>query len=922
MATNILTKIFGSRNDRLVKQYRKTVERINALEPTFEQLDDDALKAKTQEFKNRIAAGESLDALLPEAFATVREGSKRVMKMRHFDVQLLGGMALHNGKIAEMRTGEGKTLTATLPVYLNALTGKGVHVVTVNDYLANRDAQWMGRLYSFLGLEVGINLPNMPREEKQAAYQADITYGTNNEYGFDYLRDNMVYEVQDRVQRGLNYAIVDEVDSILIDEARTPLIISGQAEDHTTTYIAMNKVVPLMTRQEGEADPRTGEGITKPGDFTVDEKSHQVFLTEQGHETAERLLVAHGLLAEGASLYDPANISLMHHLYAALRANNLYHRDQHYVVQDGDIVIVDEFTGRLMSGRRWSEGLHQAVEAKEGVDIQAENQTLASITFQNYFRLYGKLSGMTGTADTEAYEFQEIYGLETTVIPPNRPSRRDDQLDRVYKTTKEKYAAAIQDIRECYERGQPVLVGTTSIENSEIIDELLNKEKLPHQVLNAKQHAREADIVAQAGRLKMITIATNMAGRGTDIVLGGNVEKSIEAVRANDALDAAAKEAEITRLRAEWAQEHEQVAQLGGLRIIATERHESRRIDNQLRGRSGRQGDPGSSRFYLSLDDSLMRIFAGDRVRAIMDRLKMPEGEAIEAGIVTRSIESAQRKVEARNFDVRKQLLEYDDVSNDQRKVIYQQRNEILDATDLTPQISGLREGSFTDLTRQYVPAESVEEQWDIPALEKVLHEEWHLELPLTKDIEAATAITDHEIVEKVVHAANEAYAAKLAQIGGEGFTQFERMVLLQSIDSHWREHLSALDYLRQGIHLRGYAQKQPKQEYKREAFELFGQLLDQVKDEVTRTLMTVRVQSGDQIGEAAQAMENRAESSIVNVTYTAPTESGEVETRAAPAVAAAAAGANAFAGMRVGRNDPCPCGSGKKFKACHGQLA
>ena len=922
MATNILTKIFGSRNDRLVKQYRKTVERINALEPTFEQLDDDALKAKTQEFKNRIAAGESLDALLPEAFATVREGSKRVMKMRHFDVQLLGGMALHNGKIAEMRTGEGKTLTATLPVYLNALTGKGVHVVTVNDYLANRDAQWMGRLYSFLGLEVGINLPNMPREEKQAAYQADITYGTNNEYGFDYLRDNMVYEVQDRVQRGLNYAIVDEVDSILIDEARTPLIISGQAEDHTTAYIAMNKVVPLMTRQEGEADPRTGEGITKPGDFTVDEKSHQVFLTEQGHETAERLLVAHGLLAEGASLYDPANISLMHHLYAALRANNLYHRDQHYVVQDGDIVIVDEFTGRLMSGRRWSEGLHQAVEAKEGVDIQAENQTLASITFQNYFRLYGKLSGMTGTADTEAYEFQEIYGLETTVIPPNRPSRRDDQLDRVYKTTKEKYAAAIQDIRECYERGQPVLVGTTSIENSEIIDELLNKEKLPHQVLNAKQHAREADIVAQAGRLKMITIATNMAGRGTDIVLGGNVEKSIEAVRANDALDAAAKEAEITRLRAEWDQEHEQVAQLGGLRIIATERHESRRIDNQLRGRSGRQGDPGSSRFYLSLDDSLMRIFAGDRVRAIMDRLKMPEGEAIEAGIVTRSIESAQRKVEARNFDVRKQLLEYDDVSNDQRKVIYQQRNEILDATDLTPQISGLREGSFTDLTRQYVPAESVEEQWDIPALEKVLHEEWHLELPLTKDIEAASAITDEEIVEKVVHAANEAYAAKLAQVGGEGFTQFERMVLLQSIDSHWREHLSALDYLRQGIHLRGYAQKQPKQEYKREAFELFGQLLDQVKDEVTRTLMTVRVQSGDQIGEAAQAMENRAESSIVNVTYTAPTESGEVETRAAPAVAAAAAGANAFAGMRVGRNDPCPCGSGKKFKACHGQLA
>ena len=918
MATNILTKIFGSRNDRLVKQYRKTVERINALEPTFEQLDDDALKAKTQEFKNRIAAGESLDALLPEAFATVREGSKRVMKMRHFDVQLLGGMALHNGKIAEMRTGEGKTLTATLPVYLNALTGKGVHVVTVNDYLANRDAQWMGRLYSFLGLEVGINLPNMPREEKQAAYQADITYGTNNEYGFDYLRDNMVYEVQDRVQRGLNYAIVDEVDSILIDEARTPLIISGQAEDHTTTYIAMNKVVPLMTRQEGEADPRTGEGITKPGDFTVDEKSHQVFLTEQGHETAERLLVAHGLLAEGASLYDPANISLMHHLYAALRANNLYHRDQHYVVQDGDIVIVDEFTGRLMSGRRWSEGLHQAVEAKEGVDIQAENQTLASITFQNYFRLYGKLSGMTGTADTEAYEFQEIYGLETTVIPPNRPSRRDDQLDRVYKTTKEKYAAAIQDIRECYERGQPVLVGTTSIENSEIIDELLNKEKLPHQVLNAKQHAREADIVAQAGRLKMITIATNMAGRGTDIVLGGNVEKSIEAVRANDALDAAAKEAEITRLRAEWDQEHEQVAQLGGLRIIATERHESRRIDNQLRGRSGRQGDPGSSRFYLSLDDSLMRIFAGDRVRAIMDRLKMPEGEAIEAGIVTRSIESAQRKVEARNFDVRKQLLEYDDVSNDQRKVIYQQRNEILDATDLTPQISGLREGSFTSLARQYVPAESVEEQWDLAGLEKVLADEWQVSIALQQMVQGSSAITDDEILEKVLAAAHASFDAKVAQVGRENFTQFERMVLLQSFDSNWRDHLSALDYLRQGIHLRGYAQKQPKQEYKREAFELFRQLIDLVKNEVTKILMTVQVQSQAQLDQAAQEMESRGES-IANVTYTAPTETGEVEST----VDAQTVGQQALPeGMRVGRNDPCPCGSGKKYKQCHGKLA
>ncbi|MFZ9666325.1 MAG: preprotein translocase subunit SecA, partial [Limnohabitans sp.] len=674
MAFNLLTKIFGSRNDRLLKQYRKTVERINALESSLESLSDDELRGKTDLFRQRLAQGATLDELLPEAFAVVREGSKRVMRMRHFDVQLMGGMALHQGKIAEMRTGEGKTLTATLPVYLNALSGNGVHVVTVNDYLAQRDAQWMGRLYNFLGLSVGINLPQMSREDKQAAYRSDITYGTNNEYGFDYLRDNMVYEPADRVQRALSYAIVDEVDSILIDEARTPLIISGQAEDHTAMYKAINLVVPNLTRQIGEADPRTGEGVITPGDFTVDEKSNQVFLTEQGHETAERLLSSQGLLPEGASLYDPSHISLMHHLYAALRAHNIYHRDQHYVVQNGEIVIVDEFTGRLMSGRRWSDGLHQAVEAKEGVQIQAENQTMASITFQNYFRLYGKLSGMTGTADTEAYEFQEIYGLETVIIPPNRPSSRDDQLDRVYKTTQEKYNAAIEDIRECHERGQPVLVGTTSIENSELIAQLLTQAKLPHQVLNAKQHAREADIVAQAGAPKSITIATNMAGRGTDIVLGGNVEKAVAAVEADESLDAAARETRIAALREQWKKDHEFVVAQGGLRIIATERHESRRIDNQLRGRSGRQGDPGSSRFFLSLDDPLMRIFAGERVKAIMDRLKMPEGEAIEAGMVTRSIESAQRKVEARNFDIRKQLLEYDDVSNDQRKVIYQQR--------------------------------------------------------------------------------------------------------------------------------------------------------------------------------------------------------------------------------------------------------
>ena len=924
MATNFLTKIFGSRNDRLLKQYRNTVVRINAMEVELERLTDEGLRAKTQEFKDRVTGGEALEDMLAEVFAVVREGSKRVMKMRHFDVQLLGGMSLHFGKISEMGTGEGKTLTATLPVYLNALTGRGVHVVTVNDYLASRDAQWMGKLYNFLGLSVGINLPQMPREEKQAAYRADITYGTNNEFGFDYLRDNMVYEVADRVQRGLNYAIVDEVDSILIDEARTPLIISGQAEDHTSLYLAINKMVPKLTRQEGEADPRTGEGVTKPGDFTLDEKSHQVFLTEQGHESAERILFEMGLIPEGATLYDPANITLMHHLYAALRANHLYHRDQHYVVQADEIVIVDEFTGRLMTGRRWSDGLHQAVEAKEGVAIQPENQTLASITFQNYFRLYGKLAGMTGTADTEAYEFQEIYGLETVVMPHNRPSRREDQLDRVYKTTREKYEAAIKDIQECHERGQPVLVGTTSIENSEIISALLDKEKLTHQVLNAKQHAREAEIVAQAGRPKMITIATNMAGRGTDIVLGGNIEKLVQAIDEDPALDELTRAQRIAELRAQWTRDHESVTAVGGLRIIATERHESRRIDNQLRGRSGRQGDPGSSRFYLSLDDALMRIFAGDRVKAIMDRLKMPDGEAIEAGIVTRSIESAQRKVEARNFDMRKQLLEYDDVSNDQRKVIYQQRNSILDATDLTAQIAALREGSFADLVRQYLPAESVEEQWDIATLEKVLADEWQITLGLQETVQSATAISDEDILEKVQAAANEAFAAKVDLIGGENFTQFERMVLLQSIDTHWREHLSALDYLRQGIHLRGYAQKQPKQEYKREAFELFGQLLDSVKNEVTKILMTVRIQSGEQLGQAAQEMESRAES-ISNVTYTAPTETGEVQTtldaetvlRRSGTAAAPAAGRV----PRVGRNEPCPCGSGKKYKQCHGKL-
>ncbi|HNG66737.1 MAG TPA: preprotein translocase subunit SecA [Thauera aminoaromatica] len=914
MLPKLLTSIFGSRNDRLLKQYRKVVEHINGLEVQFEKLSDDALRAKTEEFRARVAAGTSLDDILPEAFAVVREGSKRSLKMRHFDVQLIGGLTLHNGKIAEMRTGEGKTLMATLPVYLNALSGKGVHVVTVNDYLASRDAEWMGRLYNFLGLTVGINLPHMSREEKQAAYAADITYGTNNEYGFDYLRDNMVYEVGDRVQRLLNYAIVDEVDSILIDEARTPLIISGQAEDHTDLYLRINAVAPKLKKQIGEADPRTGEGVIEPGDFTADEKTHQVVLTEDGHENAERALTEAGLLPPGASLYDAAYITLVHHLYASLRAHHLYHRDQHYVVQNGEVVIVDEFTGRLMSGRRWSDGLHQAVEAKEGVQIQAENQTLASITFQNYFRMYGKLGGMTGTADTEAYEFQEIYGLETVVIPPNRPTIRKDELDLVYKTDREKYDAVTADIRECHGRGQPVLVGTTSIENSERVSELLKKAGLPHQVLNAKQHAREAEIVAQAGRPGMITIATNMAGRGTDIVLGGNVEKQVQFVEADAALSAEDKAARITQLRSEWQGLHDLVKAQGGLRIIATERHESRRIDNQLRGRAGRQGDPGSSRFYLSLEDSLMRIFAGDRVKAIMDRLKMPEGEAIEAGIVTRSIESAQRKVEARNFDIRKQLLEYDDVANDQRKVIYSQRNELLEQSDIDAQIAHLRRGAMTDVVRTYVPVESVEEQWDLPSLEKTLREEWHFEAAVKAMVEKSDAVTDEDVVEMVAKAADEAFAAKLALVGREQFASFERMVLLQSLDTHWREHLAALDYLRQGIHLRGYAQKNPKQEYKREAFELFSQLLDSVKLEVTRILMTVRIQSQEEVAQAAEAIEERAES-FANVTYTHPNEDGSV---AQEADAAAAAGAM----PRVGRNDPCPCGSGKKYKQCHGKLA
>ncbi|MCZ2291099.1 MAG: preprotein translocase subunit SecA, partial [Burkholderiales bacterium] len=754
----------------------------------------------------------------------------------------------------------------------------------------------------------------MQREEKQAAFAADVTYGTNNEFGFDYLRDNMVYDVGERVARGLNYAIVDEVDSILIDEARTPLIISGQAEDHTELYVRINAVVPQLKKQIGEANPRTGEGVIEPGDFTVDEKTHQVFLTESGHERAEEVLTKAGLLPEGASLYDAANISLMHHVYAALRAHHLYNRDQHYVVQNGEVVIVDEFTGRLMTGRRWSDGLHQAVEAKEGVRIQSENQTLASVTFQNYFRMYGKLAGMTGTADTEAYEFQEIYGLETVVIPPNKPTIRKDENDLIYKTAKEKYDAVTADIRDCYERGQPVLVGTTSIENSELISGLLTKAKLPHQVLNAKQHAKEAEIVAQAGRPKMITIATNMAGRGTDIVLGGNVEKQVQFLQDDPKLSDDEKRARAQALEQEWQGLHDQVKALGGLRIVATERHESRRIDNQLRGRSGRQGDPGASRFYLSLDDPLMRIFAGDRVRAIMDRLKMPEGEAIEAGIVNRSIESAQRKVEARNFDIRKQLLEYDDVANDQRKVIYQQRNEILEAASLDEQIRNLRHAAMADVVHAHVPAGSLEEQWDLDALERTLREEWQLDVDLKTEVEKSDSITDEDLLHKVQAAADAMFQGKLDLVGSEQFTPFMRMVLLQTIDSHWREHLAALDYLRQGIHLRGYAQQNPKQEYKREAFELFSRLLDIVKHEVTRILMTVRVQTQEQAAEAAEAIEQRA-GQIGNVTYTHPNEDGSVSQEADPATLAQQV-------PKVGRNDPCPCGSGKKYKHCHGRLS
>ncbi len=927
MIQNILTRIFGSRNERLLKGYRKSVEQINALEPRIMALSDEQLAGKTAEFRQRVTDGEAVDALLPEAFAVCREAARRVLGMRHFDVQLIGGMVLHSGKIAEMRTGEGKTLTATLAVYLNALAGKGVHVVTVNDYLASRDAEWMGKLYRFLGMSVGTILTQQATADKKAAYAADITYGTNNEFGFDYLRDNMEYAVGDRRQRGLHYAIVDEVDSILIDEARTPLIISGQAEDHTETYQRLDALPPLL--QEMAAEPKTGEE-DPPGDYWVDRKAHQVYLSEAGHEKTERILAQMGVLPEGASLYDATNIGLMHHLMAALRAHTLFHRDQHYVVQNGEVIIVDEFTGRLMPGRRWSEGLHQAVEAKERVAIQAENQTLASITFQNYFRMYGKLAGMTGTADTEAYEFQEIYGLETVVIPTHRPMIREDRQDQVFRTSREKYNAILADIRDCHERGQPVLVGTTSIENSELLSGMLDKEKLPHQVLNAKQHAREAEIVAQAGRPKMITIATNMAGRGTDIVLGGNVEKQIEFLNADASLPEAERESGIAKLRDEWESLHDEVIAAGGLHIVGTERHESRRIDNQLRGRSGRQGDPGSSRFYLSMEDPLLKIFAGDRLKAIMDRLKLPEGEAIEAGMVTRSIESAQRKVEARNFDIRKQLLEYDDVANDQRKIVYSDRDALLESSEFSERVGDLRQRVFTDLFRQYVPADSVEEQWDVVGLQKVLASDWQLEVPLTAMMQDDAEAAADDLLEAVLKAADAMYQSKVDQVGVEVFAGFERSIMLQTIDQHWREHLASLDYLRQGIHLRGYAQKNPKQEYKREAFELFSLMQERVRNDVTRILMTVRIQTADEV----EQVEETVQPHYSNVSYTHADfdQAGVAEGADAEAVALAVQQRPQAEesspqpirrfGQKIGRNDPCPCGSGKKYKQCHGRLA
>ena len=899
MLSNLAKKIFGSRNSRLLKQYRKVVNKINAKEPELQNLSDAELQAMSLQLKEKVQSGTGLNEVLVDAFALCREASKRVLGMRHFDVQLIGGLALHEGKIAEMRTGEGKTLVATLPVYLNALTGRGVHVVTVNDYLAARDAETMGKLYRFLGMTVGVNLTQMHGEEKQQAYACDITYGTNNEFGFDYLRDNMVQAAYQRVQRPLHFAVVDEVDSILIDEARTPLIISGAAEDNVDLYRAVDKVPALMTRQMEEE--------STDGDYWVDEKQHQVVLSEKGHENAERILSEMGLLPAGESLYAPQNMILMHHLLAALRAHNLYHKDQHYVVtDDGEVVIVDEFTGRLMEGRRWSEGLHQAVEAKEGVEIKQENQTLASITFQNYFRLYEKLAGMTGTADTEAYEFQNIYNLETVIIPTNLPMIRKDYNDQVFRTAEEKYEAVIADIKKCYENGQPVLVGTTSIETSELVSDLLNKERLPHNVLNAKEHEKEAYIVAQAGKPKMITVATNMAGRGTDIVLGGNITEQLKQVEQDETLSDSEKQNKINQLKNEWERLHEQVIQAGGLHIIGTERHESRRIDNQLRGRSGRQGDPGSSRFYLSFEDQLLRLFALDRAAAIINRLAPERGVAIEHGMLTRQIEGAQRKVESRNFDIRKQLLEYDNVANDQRKVVYHIRNEILDGETTSNDIAQIRQDVIAGVCDDFIRPDTMEEEWDISGLEHTLAGEFGVTGVNIKEwLKADSSLDSDDIKQRIVDMVESDYAAKVDMVGADGMAGFERNVMLNVIDQKWREHLAQMDNLRQGIHLRGYAQKNPKQEYKREAFGMFQTFMSDIYRTATRYLTSVRIQ-------IAPAQEEVPDNHADNAPPPPPVDDGEdysidaLEAR----------------GIYITRNDPCPCGSGEKYKNCHGKLA
>lgn len=899
MVTKLLKKVFGSRNERVLKRMHKVVAQINAMEESMAALSDEDLKGKTTEFRQRLTDGASPDSILSEAFAVVREAGKRVLNMRHYDVQLIGAMVLNDGKIAEMRTGEGKTLVATLAVYLNALEGKGVHLVTVNDYLAQRDAKWMGQLYEFLGLTVGVILSGQDSDEKRAAYAADITYGTNNEYGFDYLRDNMAFRAADKMQRQLNFAVVDEVDSILIDEARTPLIISGPTDDNSDLYTKMNKLIPNLVKQEEEE----GEG-----DYTVDEKAKQVFLTEDGHQKVEDMLLQNGLLQEGESLYDAGNIALIHHLNAALRAHTLFQHDVDYIVQNNEIVIVDEFTGRTMPGRRWSEGLHQAIEAKEGVAIQNENQTLASITFQNYFRLYNKLSGMTGTADTEAFEFQEIYSLEVVVIPTNKPMVRDDMGDLVYLNQQDKFNAILEDIKDCNSRGQPILVGTTSIEVSEMLSNFLKKSDIKHEVLNAKQHAREAEIVAQAGSSGAVTIATNMAGRGTDIVLGGSLEAELDNLDSND-------EVAIQRIRAEWQQRHDQVLEAGGLHIIGTERHESRRVDNQLRGRSGRQGDPGSSRFYLSLQDNLMRIFASDRVSMIMQKLGMEEGEAIEHPWVSKAIENAQRKVEGHNFDIRKQLLEYDDVANDQRKVIYEQRNELMASDDISDAIKGIRTDVVNNVIDEFIPPQSLEEQWDVPALETALEHEFGQAKPLQQWLDQDDELHEETLRKRILDEIESAYQQKEAQAGSEVLRHFEKAVMLQVLDTQWKDHLAAMDYLRQGIHLRGYAQKNPKQEYKRESFEMFTQLLEQIKNEVVSIISKVQVQTQADVEAVDERRRSHGNMEFQHADASAMPESevgGAEAEQHAPFVRD---------GRKIGRNEPCPCGSGKKYKQCHGKL-